>query len=261
MRAADGSASDADYGEFGPGYRTHRRPEPEFASAISAALGDAQTVVNVGAGAGSYEPPDRDVTAVEPSAALRAERPAALAEAIDATAEELPFADDTFGAAMATFAVHQWRHLELGLAQLRRVTRGPVVILTCDPAMLHRFWLTEYAPEVVDAEARRYPAIDRIRAALGGTTEVHGLPIPLRCVDGFNEAYYGRPEMLLDPDARRANSAWGLVGADVHMRFVVSLTRDLADGTWDDAHRALRKASHFDGSLVLVVSRPHGLEQ
>jgi len=255
-RKADGSAGDANYSVIGTGYSTYRRPDPHIQAAIEAAFGDAQTIINVGAGAGSYEPIDRRVTAIEPSAAMRAQRPAHLATAIDATAENLPFADDTFDAALASFTVHQWSDLNAGLRELRRVTIGPVVILTCDPAALDRFWLSDYAPEVIATEASRYPSIAAIADALGGDVDVSSIPIPLQCTDGFSEAYYGRPEALLDPGARLANSAWSFVDAAVGERFERSLRADLDDGTWDAQHGALRSAATFDGSLRLIVSRP-----
>ncbi|HEY1531001.1 MAG TPA: class I SAM-dependent methyltransferase [Galbitalea sp.] len=255
-RNADGSAGDADYGVIGSGYTSYRQPEPEFEAAIARVLGDARSVLNVGAGAGSYEPRDRDVTAVEPSAEMRAQRAPELATAIDATAEALPFDDGTFDAAMTTFSVHQWGDLDAGLQEMRRVTRGPVLVLTSDPKLLSRSWLAEYAPETIAVEARRYPRLDRIASALGGSVEILPLRIPLTCRDGFSEAYYGRPEALLDPLARRANSAWSFVGPDAEERFVRELSRDLEDGSWDRRFGALRTAPHFDGSLVLVVSRP-----
>jgi|SRR5580658_2973301 SAM-dependent methyltransferase len=192
-RSADGSAGDADYGTIGARYATYRRPDPRIASRIHAALGPAGAVLNVGAGAGSYEPIDRAVIAVEPSASMRAQRPSHLPPAVDATAEHLPFPDRHFDASMATFAIHQWCDLRAGLAEMRRVTRGPVVIVTCDPDALDRFWLHEYAPEVTRVEAGRYPPIASIAATLSGRTEVLHVPIPLDCRDGFNEAYYGRP--------------------------------------------------------------------
>jgi SAM-dependent methyltransferase len=256
MRAhPDGSAGDADYGTIGDGYRRYRQPEPAFAEAIARALDDARTVINVGAGAGSYEPVDLDVIAVEPSASMRAQRPAHLVRAVDATAESLPFPDDHVDAAMATFSVHQWADLEAGLGELRRVARGAVVIMTCDPERLERFWLAEYAPEVIRTEARRYPSLDRIADGLGGAVEVVPLPIPLLCRDGFGEAYYGRPEMLLDPDARRANSAWSFLTEAEAERAVDHLARDLASGAWDARHGELRTRPTFDGSLVLVIAR------
>jgi SAM-dependent methyltransferase len=253
MRHDDGSAGDANYGAIGPGYAYFRQPDPRIAAFIHRALGDAATVLNVGAGAGSYEPTDRRVTAVEPSASMRAQRPPHLPEAVDAVAEHLPFPDQSFGAAMATFTIHQWPDLTAGLAEMRRVTRGPIALLTCDPALLDRFWLNAYAPETIAVEAGRYPSMDRVKRALGGAAEIRPVPIPLGCLDGFNEAYYGRPEMLLDPAARRACSAWSFVAADAVTRFEADLVRDLADGAWDARHGALRTQPTFEGSLALIV--------
>lgn len=252
---ADDSAGDAGYGEIGKVYRGFRNPDPRIARAIADVLGDAETVVNVGAGAGSYEPADRAVTAVEPSASMRALRPAGR-PAVDATAEDLPFDDDSFDAAMATFTVHQWPDLARGLSELRRVTTGPVAILTCDPDLVRGFWLYEYAPEVLDTEARRYPSITELAEGLGGEAETIPVPIPKDCADGFNEAYFGRPELLLDPAARQACSAWSFVDKSAHGRFESALERDLADGTWDAGHGHLRQQQAYDGSLVLVVSHP-----
>lgn len=256
MRRDDGSAGDADYGRIGTGYRTYREPEPAFSAAIERSLGDARTVINIGAGVGSYEPAGREVSAVEPSASMRAQRSALSAPAIDATAEDLPFGDDTFDAAMATFSVHQWSDLERGLAEMRRVARGPVVILTCDPSLVHRFWLNDYAPAVLDTEARRYPTTDRIAAGLGGSVDVEQLPIPLHCRDGFSEAYYGRPESFLDPGARLANSAWSFLDPGVVQQAVEALAADLRSGRWDERYGQLRTQDQFDGSLVLLMATP-----
>ena len=253
-RSGDGSAGDADYGHIGRSYRDYRRADPRIAVAVHRALGPARTVLNVGAGAGSYEPTDRDVTPVEPSASMRAQRPAHLPSALDASAEALPFADGSFDAAMTTFSVHQWRDCTQGLQEMRRVTRGPVVVLTCDPALLRRFWLTEYAPEVIDTECRRYPGLPALAQGLGGTVHSVSVPIPLDCVDGFNEAYYGRPEALLDPEARLSCSAWSFVDDAAHRRFEVRLRSDLDDGSWDRHHGHLRAQPSFEGSLVLLVS-------
>jgi SAM-dependent methyltransferase len=255
-RFTDGSAGDANYGAIGPGYAQFRQPDPRIAAVIHAALGDAKTVLNVGAGAGSYEPTDRDVTAVEPSAAMRAQRPAHLPRAVDAVAQALPFADKSFDAAMTTFSVHQWPDLAAGLREMRRVTRGPMAIISGDPDALDRFWLARYAPEVIATEARRYPPVAAFRAALDGDIAITHVPIPLDCCDGFNEAYYGRPEMLLDPRARRACSAWSFVDADAIGRFERTLKRDLDDGSWDETYGALRTLPTFQGSLLLIVSRP-----
>ncbi|WP_062214134.1 class I SAM-dependent methyltransferase [Streptomyces sp. NBRC 109706] len=251
-----GSAGDADYGTIGAGYRDYRRPDPRIARAIGAALGDADTVVNVGAGAGSYESPDLRVTPVEPAAAMRAQRPAHLAPAVDATAERLPFPDDAFDAALTTFSVHQWQDVRAGLAEMRRVATGPVVVLTCDPALVRDFWLYEYAPPVLDAEARRYPPVDVIAEAVGGRVTVEPVRIPADCVDGFNEAYYGRPEMLLEPGARRACSSWSFVEPAVADAAVARLRADLDSGAWDARHGALRHRPEYHGSLVLIRATP-----
>jgi SAM-dependent methyltransferase len=251
----DGSAGDADYGRIGPGYTNYRQPDPRIEAAILDALGPGDSVINVGAGAGSYEPDDRAVTAVEPSASMRANRPQGR-PAIDATADALPFADGSFDAAMSTFSVHQWPDLNAGLRELRRVSRGPVVIMTVDPDFDARFWLDDYAPEVLATEAGRFPALNRIADALGGRVEVRTVPVPLDCTDGFNQAFYGRPETLLEPGARLANSAWSFVSPDIQERFVRDLSADLASGAWDAKYGALRTQPTFDGGLRLVVGRP-----
>ncbi|MBR7834551.1 class I SAM-dependent methyltransferase [Actinospica durhamensis] len=255
-RSSDGSAGDADYGAIGPGYRDFRRPEARIAALIEQSLAGARTVLNVGAGAGSYESSGFEVTPVEPSAAMRAQRPAHLAPAIDAVAEDLPFADGAFDAAMTTFSVHQWSEMEQGLREMRRVTRGPVLVLTCDPDLVRDFWLYRYAPLVLDTEARRYPRIEEITRILGGRAEVTNVPIPRACTDGFNEAYYARPEMLLDPAARKACSAWSFVEPEVSARYTGHLRAELESGAWDEAYGPLRAQEDYQGSLVLISALP-----
>ncbi len=254
VRRSDGSAGDVDYGSIGRGYSVYRQPDPRIGAYIDRALGSVRRVLNVGAGAGSYEPSDRDVTAVEPSEAMRSQRPPHLSVAINAVAEALPFADRQFEASMATFSIHQWTDVERGLAEMRRVTRGPVIVLTCDPQLVQRFWLNDYAPDVLATEARRYPSMARIRASLGGTVQEINVPIPLDCTDGFNEAYYGRPECLLDDGARLACSAWSFVPAELRDQYVSHLRRDLQDGAWDRRHGRLRSTLLYEGSLRLIVA-------
>ena len=253
-RRSDGSAGDVDYAEIGETYSRFRQPDPVIAAQIHRALGDAKTVLNVGAGAGSYEPTHCDVTAVEPSASMRAQRPPHLAVAIDAVAENLPFDDDSFDASMASVTVHQWSNLEVGLAEMRRVTRGPVVLLVCDPDQMMDYWLSDYIPEVREIEAKRFPSIDRIAAAVGGRVRVDRVPVPLDCKDGFNEAYYGRPEAFLDEDARLACSSWSLVPKAAVARFEAELSADLASGRWDEKYGHLRTQPFFDGPLRLVIA-------
>jgi SAM-dependent methyltransferase len=246
-------AGDVDYEAHGAGYAVQRRTDPRIAALVHEALGDARTVLNVGAGAGSYEPADRHVVAVEPSAAMRAQRSPDRVPAVAAAAEALPFDDDAFDAAMATVTVHQWSDLRRGLAELRRVARGPVVILTFDGDALDRFWLAEYAPELIAAERRRYPPLSLLTEALGPGATVRSVPVPIDCADGFTEAYYARPERFLDDAVRRAQSAWSFVAPAAQARAVARLRDDLASGAWDARHGALRTTPSFDGSLRLVV--------
>lgn len=252
-RFDDGSAGDANYGVIGTNYARYRQPEPRIAKHILDALGSAQTVLNVGAGAGSYEPRDRAVTAVEPSATMRAQRPRDLTEAIDAFAESLPFADQSFDASMASSTIHQWTDLAAGIAELKRVTRGPIVLLVSDPDRLIDYWLTEYFPEALDVESSRFPKISTVVSLLGPETRVEVVPIPLNCVDGFSEAYYGRPERLLDRGVQGAMSSWTKTDPAALQRFEHHLTRDLASGEWDHKLGHFRSQPEYLGSLRLII--------
>ncbi len=247
-------AGDVDYSVHGQGYTRMRRTDPRIAARVHNALGGARSVLNVGAGAGSYEPEDRHVIAVEPSATMRAQRPPHLAPAIHAAAEQLPLDDQSVDASMAMITVHQWPDLDRGLAELRRVTRGPIVILTFDGDALHRFWLADYVPKMIAVEQRRFPTIEKISGCLGGAVRVEAIPIPGGCVDGFNEAYYARPESFLDPAVRRSQSAWSFVSDEDQARFVESLGNDLKSGAWDRKYSQWRTKPFFEGSLRLIVS-------
>jgi SAM-dependent methyltransferase len=246
-----------DYEQHGRTYSRHRREDPRIAERIHAALGDARTVLNVGAGAGSYEPRDRWVLAVEPSRTMRAQRPADAAPAIAARAEALPFDDDAVDGAMACVTIHHWERPEAGLAELRRVARGPVVIFTFELDHLPA-WQQELLREGVEKERPRFPAIDAIAAALGGRTRVERVPTPGDCADGFFEAFWRRPEMLLDPDIRSAQSVWALLEPGEEQRIVDRLAGALDSGEWDADHGHLRELESFDGALRLVVSEAPG---
>ena len=242
-----------DYERHGRTYSHHRRADPRIAARIHAALGDAHTVLNVGAGAGSYEPDDRWVLAVEPSATMRAQRPAGAAPAIDARAEALPLDDGAVDAAMACVTIHHWESPEAGLAELRRVARGPVVVFTFELESLPA-WQHEYLREGLALELPRFPAIDDVAAALGGRTRVERIPTPGDCLDGFFEAFWKRPEALLDPALRGAQSMWALLEQDVEQRIVQRLAAALSSGAWDAEHGHLRERESFDGALRLVIS-------
>ena len=234
------------YDTIGNTYTVTRRTEPRIAARIWAALGDAQTVLNVGAGTGSYEPPDRDVTAVEPSALMRAQRPAGAAPCVAGTAECLPFEDQSFDAAMAVCTVHHWQDPIAGLREMRRVARRVVVFTfrsawsasgQFDSSDPDRFWLTcDYLPEIADFHVDRPSLIDGAHA-IGARMEP--VLIPWDCTDGFFEAYWRRPEAYLDDDVRRGISVWARVGPDAEQRAVHSLRDDLASGRWAERNRDL----------------------
>lgn len=242
-----------DYERHGRTYARHRRPDPRIAARIHAALGDARTVLNVGAGAGSYEPADRWVLAVEPSATMRAQRPAGAAPAIAARAEALPLDDGAVDAAMACVTIHHWDSPQAGLAELRRVARGPVVVFTFELDSLPA-WQQEFLHEGLERERTRFPALADIEAALGGRTRVERIPTPGDCVDGFFEAFWRRPEAVLDPAVRGAQSLWALLEPGEERRIVQRLATALDSGAWDAEHGHLRDQESFDGALRLVIS-------
>jgi SAM-dependent methyltransferase len=250
----DEVASGQLYDSIGASYPVTRRTEPRIAAQVWAALGDARTVLNVGAGTGSYEPPDRDVTAVEPSALMRAQRPAGAAPCLAASAERLPFGDQTFDAAMAFATIHHWPDPVAGLRELRRVARR-VVVFTHDTSAagwLGRFWLIrDYLPEVADLLVGR-PALAELTRALGARVEA--VPIPWDCADGFFEAYWRRPGAYLDEPVRRGMSVWTRVGPEAEQRAVRRLGADLASGRWAERNRDLIGLDRAELGLRLLVA-------
>jgi SAM-dependent methyltransferase len=242
------------YDTIGATYTRTRRTEPRIAASIWAALGDARTVLNVGAGTGSYEPPDRDVTAVEPSALMRAQRPAGAAPCVAAAAESLPFEDQSFDAAMAFATVHHWPDPIAGLREMRRVARRVVVFThdTTDAGWLRRFWLTrDYLPEVADLIVGR-PSLTELAGAIGARTEP--VLIPWDCVDGFFEAYWRRPEAYLDERVRRGVSVWARVGPDAEQRAVHHLRDDLDSGRWAERNHDLVGLDAAELGLRVLVA-------
>jgi len=244
-----------DYDQHGRTYAAHRCSDPRIAARIHAALGDAGTVLNVGAGTGSYEPRDRWVLAVEPSATMRGQRPGGAAPAIDARAEALPLDDDSVDAAMACVTIHHWLPPEAGLAELRRVARGSVVVFTFDLDGLPD-WQREYLAEGLAIERSRFPSIETIASALGGRTRVERIPTPGDCLDGFFEAFWRRPEALLDAAVRASQSMWALLPPGGEERIVELLGAALESGAWDADHGHLRDQDAYEGALRLIVSEP-----
>jgi SAM-dependent methyltransferase len=243
------------YDAIGRGYREYRRPDPRLRVAITRALGDAETVVNVGAGAGSYEPADRRVVAVEPSAAMIAQRPPGSAPVVQASATDLPLRDGGVAAALAVLTIHHWPDRARGLAELARVARDRVVLLTWDPAT-PGFWLVdEYFPEIWILDRPIFPSLDELRRALG-PLDVRALPVPHDCTDGFLGAYWRRPAAYLDAGVRGAISTFSKL-PDVATG-VARLRCDLADGSWARRHADLLHRSELDLGYRLVVASPHG---
>ncbi len=256
------------YDAIGSAYSATRRTEPRIAARVWEALGDARTVLNVGAGTGSYEPPGRAVTAVEPSAVMRAQRlsaaapsvaaaapcAAAVAPCVAAVAESLPFADGSFDAAMAFSTVHHWDDPIAGLREMRRVARR-VVVFTHDPgeaAWRGRFWLSrDYLPEVAGLVAGR-PPVEELAGSIGARIEP--VPVPWDCADGFFEAYWRRPEAYLEEHVRRAVSVWTRVGPRAEERAVRGLRADLASGRWAERNQDLAGLESAELGLRLLVA-------
>jgi SAM-dependent methyltransferase len=242
------------YDTIGAAYTVTRRTEPRIAAQTWAALGDARTVLNVGAGTGSYEPPGRDVIAVEPSAVMRAQRPAGAAPCVAAAAESLPFEDQSFDAAMAFATIHHWQDPIAGLREMRRVARRVVVFThdTSDTGWHRRFWLSrDYLPEVADFLVGR-PSLTELARAIGARTEP--VPIPWDCADGFFEAYWRRPEAYLDEQVRRGISIWAKVGPETEQRAVRSLRADLSSGRWAERNRDLADLDAAELGLRLLIA-------
>jgi SAM-dependent methyltransferase len=243
------------YDTIGQGYARTRREDPRFAARIAAALGDARTVVNVGAGTGSYEPRDRHVIAIEPSDVMAAQRPPELAPAIRAGAGALPLRDRSVDAAMAIVTIHHWdADQERGVRELRRVARGPVVILTYDPRVSGAMWLmADYLPEVAALDHRIFPHPETLAAWLGGSARVEEVRIPRDTPDWMLGSFWAHPERVLDPQARAATSGFARMDAAIVDRAVAAVGRDLASGAWDARHGHLRGRAAHDVGLRLVV--------
>ena len=249
-----GEAESSVYDRIGATYTATRRPDPRIAAAIAEALGDARTLVNVGAGTGAYEPPDRRVVAVEPSGAMLRQRPAGTTPCVQAIAEGLPFRDGATDASLAILTIHHWRDQPTGLAELRRVARRRVVIFTWDPETRGAFWLTvEYFPEFVDLDVRRFPTMDALRRALGAL-RVTPVPIPHDCRDGFLGAFWRRPEAYLDPTVRRGISSFAQASPETVQRGIARLAEDLRSGRWEARHGALRERASLDLGYRLIVA-------
>lgn len=238
------------YDSIGLNYAALRLPDARIAARIDRALGEAQTVLNVGAGTGSYEPAHRTVTAVEPSAAMINQRPAHAAPVVQASAEALPFADGSFDAAMAVLTVHHWSDKAKGLREMRRVARGPVVLLTFDPA-LKKSWLADYLPALETLDDAQMPLMADYAEWLG-PVRVEAVPVPHDCSDGFLYAYWRRPHAYLDPHVRSGSSSfWAIPDLETGL---ARLADDLASGAWEARYGHLMSLDALDLGYRLVIA-------
>ncbi len=238
------------YDTIGLNYSELRRPDPRIAARIEAALGRAETILNVGAGTGSYEPAGRHVTALEPSIEMIRQRPASAATVVQGRAEGLPFEDRSFDASMAILTVHHWSDQAKGIAEMRRVTRGPIVILTYDP-MFRGFWLADYLPDLVTLDERQMPRMTEYERWLG-KIRISPVLIPHDCSDGFLCAYWRRPAAYLDPRARAAISSFWALG-DISQA-LSRLADDLESGAWERRYSDLLRLDSLDCGYRLVVA-------
>ncbi len=240
------------YDGIGRAYSRHRRPDPRIAAQVELALGDAATILDVGAGTGSYEPAGAQVTAVEPSPVMAAQRPAGAGPVVRAVAERLPFADGDFDAAMAVLTVHHWADVRAGLAEMARVARR-LVVLTFDPPVHFRFWLLdEYVPEVRELASAVVPGAHQV-ADMIGADRVEVVPVPADCVDEFLWAHWRRPERYLDPEVRSCMSGLALLAPQLVDERMARLQADLDAGIWHARHRDLLQLDAIDGGFRLVV--------
>jgi SAM-dependent methyltransferase len=238
------------YDTIGVDYSALRRPDPRIAVAIHAHLEDAASVLNVGAGAGSYEPGHLNVTAVEPSAAMIQQRPESDAAVVRAAAEDLPFADKSFDASMAILTVHHWSDVRKGLREMRRATRGKIIILTFDP-LASNFWLLDYLPELATLDQQQMPSTSDFEAVLGPVQRI-AVPIPHDCTDGMLCAYWRRPAAYLDPKVRRSMSSfWKIGDATESLR---RLKDDLQSGEWQRKYSRLLDRESCDFGYHLLVT-------
>jgi SAM-dependent methyltransferase len=248
--------SAARYDEIGCDYATTRREDPRLRDRVLSALGDSGTIVNVGAGTGSYEPRDRYVIAIEPSDVMAAQRPAELVPAIRGSAAPLMLRDNCVDAAMAILTVHHWDdQLEAGVRELRRVARGPVVILTIDADVCADMWLLrDYLPEAAALDRATFPALARLAEWLGGTVEVETILTARDTSDWTLASFWAHPERVLDEAARNATSGFARMDPAVVKRVVAEVDKDLRDGTWDRRYGHLRNLDELDVGMRLVVA-------
>ena len=245
------------YDAIGVGYSATRREDPDLRARLHAALGDARSVVNVGAGTGSYEPTDRHVIAIEPSDTMSAQRGRHRVPAIRASADALPLRDRSVDAAMAVLTIHHWDEgQQRGVRELCRVARDRVVILAFDPEVVAEMWLVrDYMPEVADLDRRTAPSLGTLTGWLDGEVSVESIPISRDTPDWTLMSFWAHPERVLDPEARNGTSGFARLSGDTVQRVVTNVSAALTSGQWDARHGHLRNQTEYDGGLRLIVAQ------
>lgn len=242
-----------DYDSKNHDYAAIRKADPRIGEYVRKSLDGSKTVLNVGAGTGSYEPEEKFVIAVEPSSVMRAKRLALDRNpAVNAKADDLPFDNKSFDAVMAILTIHHWPDLKAGLLEMKRVAKKRITILTYDPERLDVFWNVNYFPELIEIERSRYPQLSYIAECLAEKMKITNIKIPLDCTDGFQEAFYGRPEAFLREEVRNAQSAWGFLDKKIESQYIKKLSDDLTSGEWDRLYGRHRTMPEFEGAFRLL---------
>lgn len=241
------------YEDLGRSYAATRTQDPRIATQIWAALEAGHSLLNVGAGTGSYEPTDRTVVALEPSRTMVAQRRQRSSLVVRGFAEQLPFPDHVFDAALAVFTVHHWTNREAGLRELCRVARLQVVLFF-EPLEVHRFWTLEYFEDAKQLPSERNAPREALLRAHLPVREVQVVPVPHDCLDGFGAAFWARPERYLDPTVQAGMSWIALLPPEARQRATTRLADDLKSGEWDRKHGHLRNQDSWDAGYRLAIA-------
>jgi SAM-dependent methyltransferase len=242
------------YDELGHNYSNIRQEEPSILKIISEELMDCKTIINIGAGAGSYEPANKYIIALEPSMEMRKQRISnKKIPAINGKSDNIPFDNNSFDCSMSILSIHHWPDMEKGITEMMRVSKNKVLIMTFDPDHINDFWNYEYFPEVIEIERKRYPKIAFLEKVFNKSLKIIKVPIPFDCKDGFQEAFFGRPEAFLHKEIREAQSAWGFIDKETEERIEKKLEKELNTGEWDRKYGNHRKMKEFTCALRIII--------
>jgi SAM-dependent methyltransferase len=252
-QAVDVASTRPRYEEIGRSYSRTRREDPRIAAEIESCLGPGRSIVNVGAGTGSYEPGDRVVVAVEPALEMVRQRRGRTRRVVRSVAEALPFPDAAFDAGVAVLTIHHWAEPATGLRELRRVSRRQVVFFF-EPLHTHDFWALDYFPEAFEVPSEQDPPGEAVIREALAVRDVRPVLVPHDCADGFGAAFWARPEAYLDPEVQAGMSWLALLPPEARKRGSERLASDLASGAWDRRHGHLRRLPTYDGGYRIAIA-------